>query len=304
MYGVVAALAACKAFFDPARQAAIPSTVPREDLVLANSLIMTTTQAAYALGYGVGGLLVLRVGFAPIAFIDAITFILSALFAAFLHLPRATRPVATKGREMWREAWAGLRYIRSHPLVRPLLTMEFMEYVPHGIWTAALMLAFTERALNGNAVWWGWQNASYYAGMLVGALLASIFSARLAGRLGYAIVSGAAGFGLLTFAYALSPNALFAVFIAFFFGPISMVRDLAQDALLQATVESSFIGRVVATRSMGVSLTFMLAAPLFAWAADHASVRLVYISGAVLYLVTAFYALSRPAIVRSAITKE
>ncbi|NUQ37149.1 MAG: MFS transporter [Caldilineales bacterium] len=301
IYAAAAGLAAAKAFFDPARQAALPAAVARRDLVLANSLMMTTTQAAYALGYAFGGVLALRAGFAGVVWITVAAFILAGGLAVALILPAL--PAQTEARlGMWQQARAGMAYIRRHTLARPLILMEMLEYIPHGIWTAALMLAFTERALGGDVVWWGWQNASYYAGMLIGAVLGAALAGRLSQQPGWAVIGGAASFSLLTLGYALSPTLLFAVLIGFFFGPISAVRDLAQEALLQATVAPAYLGRVFALRTMGLSLTFMLAAPLFAWGADHAPVRAIYLLGSGLYALTALFAFSRPAIRRSRIS--
>jgi len=241
-----------------------------------------------------------RAGFGTIVWITATAFTLAAITATALTLPPAAL-TAEAQQSMWRQARAGVGYIRRHTLARPLILMEMLEYIPHGIWTAALMLAFTERALGGDVVWWGWQNASYYSGMLIGALMGAALAGRLSRQPGWAVIGGAASFSVLTLGYALSPTLLFAVIIGFFFGPVSAVRDLAQEALLQATVAPAYLGRVFAMRAMGLSLTFMLAAPLFAWGADHAPARAMYLLGSGLYLLTALFAFSRPAIRHSRI---
>jgi hypothetical protein len=80
------------------------------------------------------------------------------------------------------------------------------------------------------------------------------------------------------------------------------MRDVAQDSLLQATVEPGVMGRIYATRAMFTNLTFMLGSFTFAWLADFGPVRGVYLIGGALYLGTAIYALSSAAIRRGRIT--
>ena len=48
--------------------------------------------------------------------------------------------------------------------------MGTVEHLPHGIWTGALMLAFTTRALRGDASDWGYQVTGYYTRMIIGSL--------------------------------------------------------------------------------------------------------------------------------------
>jgi hypothetical protein len=82
--------------------------------------------------------------------------------------------------------------------------METMEHLPHGIWTGALMLAFTTMALHGDAVDWGYQASAYFTGMILGSLAALAGNNWLSRYPGYIIVVNACLSGLLTLAYASS----------------------------------------------------------------------------------------------------
>ena len=53
------------------------------------------------------------------------------------------------------------------------------------------------------------------------------------------------------------------------------------------------LGRIYATKQMLNNLSFMIASLLFGWLADSASIRTVYLIGAILYLCAALYAVSR-----------
>lgn len=88
---------------------------------------------------------------------------------------------------------------------------------------------------------------------------------------------------MLTAVYALSPTVPLAIVLVFFFGPTFSLRDVAQDSLLQATVDNEIIGRVYALRSTFSSLTFMISGIILAWLADQISVRWIYLLAGFLY---------------------
>lgn len=290
----------------PARLATIPRVVPRAGLVAANGLVATSTQAAGALGYVVGGLLVVNVGMGVTLGITVTCFLAAALLALALRVA----PVADSTTRVARSERLGLRArlrggwraAQAQPVVRDLLLMEVVEWFPHAMWTAALMLAFTNRALGGSSAWWTWQNAAFYAGTLLGAVLATSFAGVLGRRAGAMIVGNGMLFALLTLCYAWVPTLPAAVALAFLFGPTSTLRDVAQDALLQAKVAGDRLGRVLAFRAAGTNMAFLLAAPAFAWAADHAPVRVTYSVGAALYLATALFAALSPSIRSARVT--
>jgi MFS family permease len=275
--------------------------VPKSDLVGANSLVMSTNQATMAVSYAVGGILVVQLGFQSVITLDLLSFIAAALITALMVVPRrmGADQLGEKHPSWVRAALDGLAYLRNHRLARPLITMEFLEHWPHGLWTSAMMLAFTQQALRASPEAWGYQNSAFFGGQLVGAMLAVLLAGRLAQWLGWVIIWNAFLFGALTLTYALSPNVPIAVLLCFIFGPPSAIRDVAQDSLLQASVSPDVLGRIYATRQMLANLSFMLAGVGFAWLADQIPVRWVYLVGGCLYLGTAFYALSSVSIRRS-----
>jgi MFS transporter, DHA3 family, macrolide efflux protein len=298
VYTIVFGIALADVFYKPAQMALIPSLVARGDLVRANSLMMSTNLAAFALAYGAGGWLLIQFGGFTLILIDLSCFLIGAVAA----LQIGGRMVLTSDAEraapapLHRMFADGLRYLRRHDLARALVTMEALEHWPHGIWTASIMLVFVEQALNTTTDAWGYQLAVFWGSNVVGALLAMLLANQLAQRPGRMIIVNAFINSALTLAYALSPNLTVALLICAFYGVPGAFRDVAQDTLLQSSVEQRMLGRVYATRQMLLSICLMVAALFFAWLADQAPVRWVYLIGGALYLGTALYALAQPAL--------
>ncbi len=293
IYLVVAGLAGAGVFHRPARLALVPSLVAPEQLVQANSLILASNQIMMAVSYTLGGWLILAVPLGPIALGVALLFLIAVLAALFIAVPRREGDRATHGGDSFAQSVvSGWRYLRQHPIARPLTIMETFEHLPHGIWTGALLLAFTTKALGGDATDWGYQVTGYFTGMIVGSLAALWLGRWLRRYPGRFIVADACAAGLMTLAYAGSQTVWMAVFLAFIFGPSFAMRDVAQDSLLQSTVEKGQLGRVYATREMLANLVYMFAGLSFSWLSDHVPVRLVYVAGGILYVLTGLYALS------------
>lgn len=293
VYFVVAGIASATAFYEPAHLALIPSLVKRHELVQANSIMIGTKQATMAAGYILGGILILAIPFAAIVTIDLLTYLVAALFIMQIrpHSHAEQQQVTAAATPVWRSIRDGLGYLRNHNIARPLVVMEIIEHLPHGVWTGALMLVFVERALQGDATDWGYQNAAFFSGMFVGAIVASSASLLLNRAAGWVIIINAFLSALLTLVYAMSPTPLFAAIIAFSFGPPMALRDVAQDTLLQITVADKMRGRVYAIRNMFRNVIFMAAGLTFAWLADIVDVRQIFVLAGILYLGTGVYAL-------------
>ncbi len=305
IYIILAGLSFANAFHRPARMSLIPSLVDQPHLVKANSFILASNQIMMAISFTVGGWLILSLPFRQIAFGVAVLFTIATLIAMLIVEPQLQDAKNVGKREsFWKSFISGWNYLRRHPIARPLTIMETVEYLPHGIWTGALMLTFTTMALQGDASDWGYQATGYYTGMIIGSLAALAVCDWLSRYPGRIIIVNAFTASLFTLAYAGSETVWIAVIWAFVFGPPSAIRDVAQDSLLQGTVGKEQLGRVYATREMLRNAMFMFAALFFAWLSDFVSIRTIYVIGGVLYMMTGFYALSNKALRESNIISD
>ncbi len=92
-YAVAFGLAAGQVFFSPAAQSLLPSVVPDDELVAANSDIWTAAVTAQIMVAPVAALLAVQVGFGPAFALNAVSFALSAVVLRGLSEPERTRPV-------------------------------------------------------------------------------------------------------------------------------------------------------------------------------------------------------------------
>ncbi len=304
-YLIIAGLSTAGVFSRPARMSLIPSLVSQEQLVKANSFIMTSNLIMMAISFTIGGWLIITIQLQQIAMLVTALFAMAILAAMFIkaHKPKITNS-KTEEESFWQSLISGWTYLWQHPIARPLTIMEAMEHLPHGIWTGALMLAFTNKALQGDATDWGYQLSGFFAGMILGSIGSiSVIGNCLRRYPGRIIIVNAFAVGIFTLAYAISPNVWMAVTWSFLFGLPFAIRDVAQDSLLQSMVSENQLGRVYATREMLWNAIFMFAGIFFAWLSDFMSIRIIYIIGGLLYILTGFYALSNKALRKSNMEK-
>ncbi len=140
--------------------------------------------------------------------------------------------------------------------------------------------------------------------MIIGSLGALAINDLLHRYPGRIIVMNALASGLFTLAFAGSGTVWMAVAWAFAFGPPFAIRDVAQDSLLQGSVEGGQLGRVYATREMLRNAMFMFAGIFFAWLSAFVPIRMIYVVGGIIYLLTGFYALGNKALRESKMTPD
>jgi MFS family permease len=289
-YLLVFGLTMVEVMHKPALLATLPVVVPAERLLWANSVLFTTTQVVFTIGYTAGGIIAATTGPNLLASLNLGFFLLAAGSASLIGV--IVRPAPTVARvHFWRTVVEGFTYLRAHRLARTLITVEFLESWPHGVWTAALMLSFTVQALGADVDAWGYQSGAFFGGQLIGAVLALSFARLLGKRPGWIIIANGVLMSALTFAYAASTSVIVAVIVSMAFGPPFALRDVAQDSLLQTQVSADMLGRIYALREMFARMAFLIGGLLFSQLADHIGIREIYALAALLYGLTTLYTL-------------
>ncbi|WP_405873759.1 MFS transporter [Streptomyces sp. NBC_00005] len=161
----------------------------------------------------------------------------------------------------WRDLVVGLRYIRRHRVLAPLmLAIALGDLGFVGPLNVGLTLLADERGWGAAGM--GWVLAGFGTGAGAVSLLLTV-RGRLphAGQVaGYAILAGSVAVGALAYA----PSLVVAVVTALFIGLLAGLSGAMCAALLQTQADPAFLGRVTAVASL-VSLGFTpLSMPLSA----------------------------------------
>jgi MFS family permease len=176
LYLVAFATGTLAVLFDISYTTLYVAVVAREAYIEANSLISGSRSFAYITGPSVGGALVQALT-APITlFLDALSFVVSALFLGRLHAPEPQlERTGTRVRDEMRE---GLSFIFRHPILRPaLLGVATLNLFNFAFWALFLLYATNELGIRPATL--GLVLGAGAFGGLVGALLAGRTARRI-----------------------------------------------------------------------------------------------------------------------------
>jgi predicted MFS family arabinose efflux permease len=196
-------------FFSPAEQAALPALAGDARLVTANALAGQSRDAARLLGSALGGVLVAAGGIAPLALLDAASFVASAALIA--RLPRLGAAHRDPGAGFGGEWRAGLALATRHPVLRALLLFLAVTCVGEGIF-GTLFAPFVRSVLHGSGGAYGLVTSAQAVGGIAGGLVVAALGDRL--NPATALGAGALAFGAIDLALFLYPLAWPAVWPA------------------------------------------------------------------------------------------
>ena len=246
----VAFLDSCLAtLFSAAYPAYVPSLIGVERVVEGNSKLAMSASIAEIGGPGLAGALV-QIVTAPIAIlVDAISFVASAVTLAMIRTPEPARPERIEATRIVHEIVEGLRTVRQHDVVFPLVLRSIVAHVA-GSFYGVLYSLYLLQELHLDPFLLGIVISAGGVGSLVG----SVFASRVVNRLGIgpAIIwtaTGAAVVGVLT-PLAQGPLAVatIMVFLPQLIGDgLQTIEGVGELSLLQGLIPDRILGRANAT---------------------------------------------------------
>lgn len=272
LYALLAAQMALGITFDAARQAALPSTVEREDLHDALALSSITWSVMLSIGALIGGAALGPFGIAGVFVIDAATYLLSAAILAGLRLPPTpAHPTPFRWRDLatLREVRLGFAHVRERRILPALATKAL--WGPAGAYLVMISVAATTRFGSGP------DGAPSPA--RIGAAFGILFAARGVGTaigplVGRALIGTArddllrqiaVGFAVATVGYgafAWAPNLAVAALCVTFAHVGGGAIWVASTSFWQHSVDDAFRGRVHALDFFGMTTAFSVFALL------------------------------------------
>lgn len=294
------------AFFEPARNAVIPSIAAEADVLVANTLSSATWSVNLLIGASIGGVVAAFFGRNAVFILNALSFLISAILIAGMRFaePHAESAAPLRARELadFSPVVEGIRYIRSHPKLLPTVFAKAGELMVGPSWVIFTVMGSHEFAVHRRGI-----DAAggamlgmsiLMAGRGLGALAGPLIGANWAGhrddRLRFGILVGyltiCAGYSLL----GVSGSVWIAAACAMLAHAGGSTVWVFSTTLLQLNTEDRFRGRVFAA-DLGLScFTFAITAYLAGVFLDFGySARMVASStGAVMLLPAALLAFS------------
>ena len=254
---VLAALGASVGTFDlPARQALVPTLVPREHLPNAISMNTIMFQAASVVGPSLGGIVIAASGVGWVYVVNALSF--GCVITALLMMRGVSGRPERLGHEpeseiSFRAAREGLRFVFASPLIRSTMLLDFFATFFSS--ATALLPIFAQDVLHVGAQGYGW----LYAAPAVGAVLMSAAMIPLTTyieRRGSVLLWAVAGYGVSTAVFGLSKWFWLTFFCLAMTGAMDTISMIIRNIVRQLETPDRLRGRM-----MGVNMVFFQGGP-------------------------------------------
>ena len=274
-------------FFLPAANAAIPNLVPEEELVNANSLVVTVETLSWMIGPVAAGLMVTAWGPTVPYAVNAVTFLVSAAFVAAIS-ERSLRSEDSLTRGHWRDVADGLRLVFTASPLRTVLVVWNVALVGSAAVNVAEVV-FAKETLDAGDVGFG----ALVAASGIGLAFGSFLSAPALGKVGLrrTYVSSFLLMGVGWGAAALSGSIWLAV--AFVVGGAAGNGSVivCNRLLVQRGAPDQYRGRALATIMSSNYAVLGLAMAAAGVLTDQFGARAVWVGAGVVYLFAAVVAL-------------
>ena len=290
LYVIVMLTGAVGQFFDPAHESVLPEVASDEELAAANSLMAISSFGATAIGFAASGLIASRFPIEWVFYIDAISFVISAICIFMIRVPSLGVSEEASVHAVVRNLKAGARVLIDTPILRSLFIVFALVFVSFGL-SNSLLLPFALRALNATEFEYGVQEAMTSVGFVVGSLMMARVSERL--REGLWIALGFIGMALAGIGYSSMTAIGPAIAIITISGFINAPTSIARRLVIQRHTPREMRGRVNSAFFVCRDVLF-LAGMAAAGLADVFPVRIMYLFSALLLLAAGVWALFMP----------
>lgn len=279
-------------FFIPARSAIVPNIVQKEQLIRANSFLVSVIQITTTAGWIVAIPIVLTFGSILSIYLISFTFLISTVLIMFLSVEKQEDNVIPVGYSFIYNFKTGLNTLWKNKVLKSITMMDIGEAFANIVWASTFLLSFTVEILDSSEKWWGYQGATFLIGSIVGGLITAKYADRIRLFGGKVIIYSSLGVALITFAYGLNTIPIIALVISFFTGLPYQIRNIVQESLLQEYAENKILGRVFAVRNILIQFFYAFALFFGSFLADKIGIVNVYILAGMIYTLVTVYAFS------------
>ncbi|WP_342491484.1 MFS transporter [Bacillus sp. FSL R5-0422] len=271
-------------FISPLLQAIMPILVPANQLVKANSTASVFYQSVQIAGYSFTGMLVLLIGPFYLMWASCFMIVLSYLFIlpvlSLLKQEDTVQKADTMNR--FKDGW---KIIWTNKTVRTLTFMDVCENIAGALWVGPVTLVFVTLVLKQGEEWWGFINAAYYIGAIIGGLLAAWLSRFIQKQLLLFMAAGSFIYAVLTILFSLNSMPWLALLLCILMGPAYQIRDVSQQTILQTETPVHDLSKVYSAQYVLSSISVSLSIFFVGLIADAFGTRFVYLLGGLFVLV-------------------
>lgn len=290
LYVIVMLTSAIGQFFDPAHESVLPEVASDEELAAANSLMAISGFGSTAIGFAAAGLIASAANINWAFYLDAVSFILSALCVFLIRIKPIQAEEDTSVAVVIKNLRAGVRQVIDTPVLRSLFSVQTLILIAFGL-SNALLLPFALRALNATEFEYGLQEGLTSIGFVVGSLLMAKIFDRL--REGAWLAISYLGMALAGIVYSFLHSIPLAILLITISGFFNAPASIGRRLVVQRNTPREMRGRVSSVFFVTRDVFFLIGMSA-AGLADIMDVRILYLISSIMLLLAGALVLVLP----------
>lgn len=275
----------------PVRNSMIPRFVPKPMLLKANSLVLTSDQIVLLLGWLLGGTLIKWIGPQLLLMLTFVLYGTSTMSLFFVKDAGKGDDEQEENESFIDKISAGWKAIYQMPVIRMLTVLELLSMFGRSIWTGAIILVYVDEVLHKNETWWGFINASYFAGTITGGLIVWKFSKSINGKLFSMILWTSLAIGASTLCLALNKYALASLLLVFILGPSFQLRGIAIRTYVQENTNEILLPKILSAQHTISTFVYGASILIMSSLTDWLGVQYVFFLNFIIFTVSALLSL-------------
>lgn len=278
IYIIIMFLSFSNGIFTPLKSRILKENLNSNKIAKGLSLITSLDQILLFSGWVLGAWIISLIGNNNLLLLSLI--LLSLAFIAIINIKMKNETEELQSKNPIITIKNSFSVLNSKPIIRVLIIIECLEVLIGSIWIGSVTLKFVQVHLNHNVTWWGYVNASYYLGTILGAFIVMKYAEFFNKRPIYKITIFMFVYGILLIIYSFNIIDTIALILVVLVGPVLQIKDIIQETFLINNINEKDMVKITGLKNSLVQLSFLISILLVGYITEYIEVQYIYtISG-------------------------
>lgn len=284
LFVIISIIAFSDGFAQPVSQSILPHYAADNDLVKSNSILNTSFQILGIGGWAGGSILLAWLSVPSILVLSLALASLSVILLLQLQSVRIDQQTSGNN-SIWHNLLKGWRTIDTVPLLKLTAVISILDTFANSVWISSIILAFVQKTLNASQYWWGYINAAYMFGGVLGGVLCYRLSQRIAKNPFSVMITGTTIVVLVTFIVSINSNMWILLCLSGLVGIFGELKDIPQTSLIQSRTDNKLLPNAFSSLTVLYTGTFSMASIFVSALSEQFGVRFVFVISSFLLVI-------------------
>ncbi|PTJ61089.1 MFS transporter, partial [Mammaliicoccus sciuri] len=223
VYIIIMFLSFSNGIFTPLKSRILKENLDSNEMAKGLSLITSLDQILLFSGWILGAWIISLIGNNNLLLLSLI--LLSLAFIAIINIKIKNEKEELQGKNPIITIMNSFSVLKGIPVIRVLIIIECLEVLMGSIWIGSVTLKFVQVHLKHDVTWWGYVNASYYLGTILGAFIVIKYAEFFNKRPIQKITIFMFIYGILLILYSFNIIDVIALVLVVLIGPVLQIKD-------------------------------------------------------------------------------